>query len=183
MNDINIRCLEIFPQWLANLGKDVLVLQSAKSGDVNRNVKQILTGGINYLFKSLDLVPDGIDDIGYLDDAFVLRMSAKGACQGGIDNLDDDLKCKLGQLSEDTALVKELLGDSLFARFETYTNALSDGSARGRTVEEILDVQDVAREFSTEVVDFINTYESPGFSEDEKNIIKLKAFMEARLPR
>lgn len=183
MNDINTKCLKIFPHWLTDLGENVRTLQSALAGDVERNAKQTLTGGINYLFKSLDLVPDGIDDIGYLDDAFVLRMAARRACVQGIDRLPEELKAKLGMLSEDISIVKELLGDDLFARFEKYTDALAEGSARGRTVTEILDEEDVSREFTAEVADFVNTYESPGFTEDDKNVIKLKAFMEARLPK
>ncbi|MBN2342292.1 MAG: DUF1232 domain-containing protein [Deltaproteobacteria bacterium] len=183
MNDINTKCLEIFPRWLESLGEDVRTLQTARAGEVTRAARQTLTGGINYTFKSLDLVPDGIDDIGYLDDAFVIRMASRKACMQGIDALPEEIKAKLGRMSEDTGVVKELFGDELFVRFEKYTDALADGSARGRTVEEILDNPEISSEFANEVTEFIQTYSSPGFTQDEKNIIKLKAFMEARLPK
>ncbi|MBN2719398.1 MAG: DUF1232 domain-containing protein [Deltaproteobacteria bacterium] len=183
MTDINTRCLEIFPHWLAGLAEDVQTISTALAGELSREVKSTLTGGINYLFKSLDLVPDGIDDIGYLDDAFVLRMASRRACNQGIDALSDDIRTKLGRMSLDVDVIRELLCDELFARFEKYTDALANGSARGRTVEEILDDPAVASEFAAEVSDFVKTYEDPGFTPDEKNIIKLKAFMEARLPR
>lgn len=183
MTDINTRCLEIFPHWLASLADDVCTIQDALTGNLSREVKQTLAGGINYLFKSLDLVPDGIDDIGYVDDAFVLRMASRRACNQGIESLSDDLRTKLGRMSLDVDVIAELLGEELFKRFQKYTDALATGSARGRTVDEILDIPEIAAEFSAEMVDFLDTYENPGFNDDEKNIIKLKAFMEARLPR
>ncbi|MBN2525163.1 MAG: DUF1232 domain-containing protein [Deltaproteobacteria bacterium] len=183
MTDINTRCLEIFPHWLAGLAADVRTIQTALAGDLAREVKQALTGGINYLFKSLDLVPDGIDDIGYLDDSFVLRMACRKACNLGIEPLSEDIRTELGRMSLDVDIIRELLGDDLFARFEKYTDALSDGSARGRTVSEILDDPDVTGAFAADVAEFMSTYDNPGFTADEKNIIKLKAFMEARLPR
>lgn len=184
MNDINAKCLEVFPEWLKSLGADVKVIQESLGVDgQSEEVRKQLAGGINYLFKSLDLVPDGIDDIGYLDDAFVLRLAAKGAVNSGLADMDGELKAQLEQLAADSGLVKELLGDDLFARFEKYCQALADGSARGRTVEEILSDAATAKEFAAETVNFIEEYETPGFSSDEKNIIKLKAFMDAKLPK
>ena len=183
MTDITSKCLEIFPHWLSGLAEDVRTIQSALAGDLNREVKATLTGGVNYLFKSLDLVPDGIDDIGYLDDAFVLRMASRRACNQGIEPLSEEIRAKLGRMSMDVDTIRELLGDDLHVRFEKYTDALANGSARGRTVEEILDEADMASEFNAELSDFISSYDDPGFTADEKNIIKLKAFMEARLPK
>ncbi len=184
MNDITKQCLEVFPQWLDSLGRDVRslnsVLQNSKSSE---SVRRNLAGGINYLFKSLDLIPDGIDNIGYLDDAFVLRMAAASAVSEGIDSVSDDVKERLNQLAADTALIKELLGDDLFSRFKNYTDILADGSARGRTVDEIIEDSQVAGDFFNEVTLFAEEYNNPGFTDDEKNIIKLKSFMDAKLPR
>jgi len=183
MSDINERCLEIFPGWLEQLGNDVKVIKDALDSDLERDVKKTLAGGINYLFKSLDLIPDGIDDIGYLDDAFVIRLTARLACDAGIDNLSDEQKSSLGKIADEISLVKELLGDDLYLRFENYTKLLADGSARGRSVDEILDEQDVAVEFTQEVNGFVSGYTAPSFSKDEKNIIKLVSFMDAKLPK
>ena len=36
-------------------------------------------GALTYLFKSPDLIPDGIEDLGFIDDAFVFRMAAAAA--------------------------------------------------------------------------------------------------------
>src|SRR5688572_18022537 len=77
MTDVKERCLETFPSWLRTLAEDAEGLLGVLDvPESSEGVRRTAASGINYLFKSLDLVPDGIDDIGFLDDAFVLRVTA-----------------------------------------------------------------------------------------------------------
>ncbi|MBW2530731.1 MAG: DUF1232 domain-containing protein, partial [Deltaproteobacteria bacterium] len=64
-----------------------------------------------------------------------------------------------------------------------YVRDLRQGAARGRTVDELLEDKEIFREFAAEVASFVKEYSSPGFTKDEKNLIKLKAFFEAKLPK
>jgi len=184
MSEINAKCLETFPQWLRTLDDDVQTLLLAlKSDKLEDEARRFLTGGINYLFKSLDLIPDGIDDIGYLDDAFILRLTAKAAMETDLGPIEPDVMGKLGRLANDTDLLQEFLTKDVFNRLEKYARDLRKGAARGRTVNEILDNKDTFTQFSQEVDGFVREYTSPGFTQDEKNLIKLNAFFEAKLPK
>src|ERR1700687_5594791 len=126
MTEIDARYLELFPSWLRTLGEDATALGEALStppqNDAHDEVGRYTTAGLNYIFKSLDLIPDGIDDLGFLDDAFVLRVAAalavseSGATQDGI----------LGRLSDEAKSVKDFLGDD-YARLESYVRALRKG--------------------------------------------------------
>lgn len=181
MSDLNEMCLDTFPSWLRSLGEDVeAVLAAAESAELDEDSKRLLIAGVNYLFKSLDLIPDGIDDIGYLDDAFVLRVAASLAVS---ESSGDDTLAAVTGLGEQTALVKEFLGDETFDRLVRYTKELRQSSARGRSVTEIISNEDIWREFASEVRNFSKSYESPAFSREEKNLIKLRAFFDAKLPR
>ncbi len=184
MSDINAKCLELFPAWLRSLDEDVqTILDALQSEGLGEEARKVFTGGINYLFKSLDLIPDGIDDIGYLDDAFVLRLAAKTAIEADVGDLDADLLKKLNGLANDADIIQELLEGDVYDRLDKYVRDLRKGAARGRTVAEIVDGKGVFKEFVAEVNSFIKEYKSPGFSKDEKNLIKLKAFLEAKLPK
>jgi uncharacterized membrane protein YkvA (DUF1232 family) len=184
MSDINDKCLDAFPTWLAEFGRDLsTVLAAVKTEGLDDSSFRFMTGGINYVFKSLDLVPDGIDDIGYLDDAFVLRLSIKAALESGKGALDDDSFSKLKNLADGCALVEEFTGKSIFERLEKYTRNLAKGAARGRTVDDILERKKAFEDFCTDSVNFIGEYNSPKFLRDEKNLIKLKAFLDAKLPK
>ncbi|MEO7113651.1 MAG: YkvA family protein [Polyangiaceae bacterium] len=172
------RYLEMFPAWLSTLGSDVASLGKIVEDDAtDEGVKRYAVSGLNYLFKSLDLIPDGIDDIGFLDDAFVLRVAASLA----IADHADAKKGALEKLSEDAKALREFLGAD-YDRLESYVKGLRKGAARGRTVDDIMGDADVRKAFAHEVAAWSKEFQPPSFTRDPKTLIKLKAFLNAKLP-
>ncbi|MAQ17580.1 MAG: hypothetical protein CMN30_22630 [Sandaracinus sp.] len=175
--------LDTFPNWLRNLGHDAEELSELLTeSTVAQDAREAVAGGLNYLFKSLDLIPDGIDDIGYLDDAFVLRVAADLASNEDTGEANADMLKTINRLSEESEMIKEFLGKD-YGRLEAYVRGLRNGAARGRSVDDILRDEDVRKALLSDVVGFAKSYESPSFSREEKNLIKLKAFFDAKLPQ
>jgi hypothetical protein len=175
---IDPRYLEVFPRWLRSLGEDAGavgdLLATAIVGD---DAARSLVSGLNYIFKSLDLIPDGIDDLGFLDDAFVLRVACALAA-------DDRPEAKTGivqRLTDDARAVRDFLGED-YSRLETYVKALRKGAARGRTVEEIVTDEATRGQFLQEVKAWSSAYQVPNFTRDQKTLVKLKSFLNAKLP-
>jgi len=173
---IDPRYLELFPQWLRSLGEDAAAVGEAVAAGEADDATRALVSGLNYIFKSLDLIPDGIDDIGFLDDAFVLRVACAqaGAAraevrQGAVQRLGDDARA-----------VGDFLGPD-YARLDAYVRGLRKGAARGRTVEEILADAGVRTEFLQEVKAWAQGYQVPTFTRDPKTLVKMKAFLGAKL--
>ena len=106
--------------------------------NVSEDARRMVVSGINYLFKSLDLIPDGIDDIGYLDDAFVLRVTADLAIREDVSTIDAEKLQVLNRLASDCDVVKEFLADN-YTRLESYVTGLLKITARGRSVADILE--------------------------------------------
>ena len=181
MSDENLRYFESFPAWLRSLADDAVALAGLLTAESTpAPARRWIAGGLTYLFKSLDLVPDGIDDIGYLDDAFVLRLAAKEAlAEEGARSAD--LKGVLERLASDVPTIQEFLGDD-HPRLEKYVRELSKGAARGRTVADIVDKADVRKDFATDLHAFAKGYSSPSFTRDEKTLVKLRSFLGSRLP-
>jgi uncharacterized membrane protein YkvA (DUF1232 family) len=175
---IDPRYLEVFPQWLRSLGDDAGAVGEAIASDMGADdATRSLIAGLNYIFKSLDLIPDGIDDLGFLDDAFVLRV----ACSHAIDARPAAKQGVVQRLSDDARAVKDFLGDD-FARLEAYVKGLLKGAARGRTVEEIATDAPTRTQFLQEVKAWSSGYQVPSFTRDQKTLVKLKAFLSAKLP-
>jgi uncharacterized membrane protein YkvA (DUF1232 family) len=175
------RFLEMFPAWLRALGADTAALGEVVSGDGPEPVRRYVVAGLNYLFKSLDLIPDGIDDLGFLDDAFVLRVAAslalaEHALPEGAPGAE-----VLGRLAADARAVSDFLGGD-YPRLEGYVKNLRRGAARGRTVEDIMTDAAVRGAFAAEVQGWSQSFEAPSFSGDPKTLIKLRAFLSAKLP-
>ena len=183
MSETNAKYLDTFPTWLRSLGDDAEKLASLLAeGGLSDPSREAIAGGLNYLFKSLDLIPDGIDDIGYLDDAFVLRVAADLAAQADDGSSDAEKIRTLAGLANDCEVLREFL-DKDYGRLEGYVKGLKKGAARGRSVSDILGQEEVRGEFLSDVRGFAKTYEAPSFAREEKNLIKLKAFFDAKLPK
>jgi uncharacterized membrane protein YkvA (DUF1232 family) len=183
MSDPQPDYLDKFPAWLGSLGEDVeRVGQIAAGRELPEAARQALVGGVNYLFKSLDLVPDGIDDIGYLDDAFVLRVAAEQGRREDISRLGPEQQRVVNQLAKDATLIREFLAGE-YGRLASYVTGLRKVAARGRAVQDILHNPDVQAAFLSDLRGFAEAYQPPNFAREEKNLVKLRAFFDAKLPR
>lgn len=175
--------LDLFAAWLHGLGDDAeqlgTVVASAAASDAAR---AHAAAGLNYLFKTLDLIPDGIDDIGYLDDAFVLRVAAELALQEDVGDLESDGVRVLNRLANDVDAVREFL-DKDFGRLLEYVKGLRKAAARGRSVADIVRDEPTREAFLSDVRSFGRSYAPPRFAREEKSLVKLRAFFDAKLPK
>jgi hypothetical protein len=176
MTTLETRCLDAFPVWLRTLGDDARELASVlEKNHESERVRQRAAVALTYLFKSLDLIPDGLEDLGFIDDAFVFRVAAGSlASESGGD------QGVIGRLAADAALVREFLGE-LYERLEAYVNHLEQSSARGRTVAEVLADPAKCAELVREARQWADGYEVPTFGRDEKNLVKLRSFLASKL--
>jgi uncharacterized membrane protein YkvA (DUF1232 family) len=182
MAEIDSKFLEPFASWLRSLGDDAETLAQLLADEtIPARARESIAGALNYIFKSLDLIPDGIDDIGYLDDAFVLRVAADLALASD-ESGSVELPRTLAALARDSELVREFLGED-YVRLENYVKGLRKGAARGRSVADILGHPEVREEFLADVRGFAKSYEPPAFAREERTLIKLRAFLKAKLPK
>jgi uncharacterized membrane protein YkvA (DUF1232 family) len=168
--------LDMFPSWLRTLGEDAGALGGVVTAEGSDEVKRYVTSGLNYIFKSLDLIPDGIDDLGFCDDAFVIRVAASLAVEAEPAAADGIV----GRLAADAKSVEEFLGDD-YPRLVEYVKGLRKGAARGRSVEDIMTDTSMRTSFIHEVSAWSKEYQVPSFTRDVKTLIKLKAFLNAKL--
>lgn len=183
MTDTDRNHLDSFAAWLHGLGDDAEQLGSIVGAEAaSESARQLVAGGLNYLFKTLDLIPDGIDDIGYLDDAFVLRVAAELAIQEDVGDLDPDGVRVLNRLANDADAVREFL-DKDFGRLLEYVKGLRKAAARGRSVPDIVRDEATRESFLSDVRSFRRGYVPPRFAREEKSLVKLRAFFDAKLPK
>ena len=183
MGESQANYLDVFPGWLRSLGDDAEKLSGLITVErLPEAARQSIAGGLNYLFKSLDLVPDGIDDIGYLDDAFVLRVASDHALREDVSALAPEQLRGINRLAEEAHIVQQFLGKE-FARFDAYVTGLRKAAARGRSIQDILHDDKAQTAFLSDVRGFARAYESPTFGREEKNLVKLRAFFDAKLPK
>jgi uncharacterized membrane protein YkvA (DUF1232 family) len=178
MTPFESRCLDTFPNWLRSLGQDARQLAAiAENRELAVGARRSAAIAVNYLFKSLDLIPDGLEDLGFIDDAFVFRVAAASAEP---DDAQADSSGTLRRLVDDAALVREFLGD-VYPKLEAYVAGLAETAVRGRKVSDVLSNESVLAEFARDARQWADGFQAPSFSKDEKNLVKLRSFLAARL--
>jgi uncharacterized membrane protein YkvA (DUF1232 family) len=176
MTTLDSRCLEAFPGWLRSLADDAQKLAGLLEQGGSAAAERGAASALNYLFKSLDLIPDGLEDLGFVDDSFVLRVAAAQVAEGERDGAG-----VLARLADEAELIREFLGDD-YPRLERYVQKLAEGSARGRSVAQILEDSAVRGDFVREVKQWAAGYAPPSFTRDSRSLVKLKSFLGTRLP-
>lgn len=181
MADAESPHLAAFAPWLASLGEDARELvRSLDNAAVPAQVRILIAGGLNYLLKSLDLIPDGAQDIGLLDDAFVLRIAASLAAATPGAWVDAEFGTLVRRLAADSAAVRSFLGP-VYPRLVEYTRALTKSMARGRPVADLVVNAETREAFVADVNAWAAVYEAPGPLEDPTALLKLRSFLETRL--
>ena len=179
MDQSSREALNALPEWLRSLADDLTaVVGLLKDSQQSEELRLWVAGAVGYAFKSVDLIPDGIDDLGYLDDAFVLRVAAARA----LDELPEgQAPAPLPQLAQGVSLIKGLLGSD-FARLDDFVSGLRIAVVRGKSPSDIVQDATVAAQVCEEVASFARSYVAPPFAQDERTLIKLKSFLSAKLP-
>jgi uncharacterized membrane protein YkvA (DUF1232 family) len=178
MTPLATRCLEAFPNWLKSLGSDAQTLAAVvENRSLPEGARRSAVLALNYLFRSLDLIPDGLEDLGFIDDAFVFRVAAAGVSPA---DAQADSSGTLARLADDVGLVREFLSD-VYPRLEAYVAASATTSARGRSISDVLSNDTALVEFVRDARQWADTYQLPAFGRDEKNLVKLKSFLSTRL--
>jgi len=174
--------LEKIPIWLKNLPEDLSYLMNLiETQDLEHDAKIALVTGLNYLFKTIDLIPDGLDEIGYIDDCIILRIVSREVVDKYGDRLNDEVFGRLKIMAGDVDILKPELGEELWSKLLNYVEELKEMPSKGRTSEDILKDKNTFNQFKTELMTFVDSYEGKVESIDEKTLVKLKAFLEAKL--
>jgi len=181
MDDTTREALNTLPEWLRSLADDLTAAAALlKNQELPEDLRLWIAGAVGYVFKSVDLIPDGIDDLGYLDDTFILRVAAERAVEV-MSEQQQAVPEPLPQLADGTRLIRQLLGVD-YARLDDFVSGLRISVVRGKSPSDIVQESSVADQVCDEVAAFARSYVAPPFAQDERTIIKLKSFLSAKLP-
>ncbi|HYO94175.1 MAG TPA: YkvA family protein [Polyangiaceae bacterium] len=175
---LELRHLDAFQSWLRTLGEDAARLLPLLEVQRTPAVRSAAAKALVYLVKSVDLIPDGLQDLGYLDDAFVLRVALEQCDPAEREGWSEEL----AQLVVDAALVGEFLATN-YARLTAHVTALQSVSARGRSVEQVLTDASEAEGLAEVVRAFAREYAAPSLPRDAQTLVKLRAFFATKLPQ
>lgn len=172
MTTLESRCLDAFPEWLRTLPHDTQVLMRLLEEPRSAGWRPAATA-LAYLRKSIDLIPNGLEDLGFIDDACILRVAASRARVGNPSEA-------LTRLAEQAELIREFLGPE-YSRLERVLEDLESRFSGAYDRGDEARNSELEGELLSELSRWAETYEPPLLARDPLNLIKLRSFLKARI--
>ena len=172
--------LPTFGGWLHTLGEDVLSLAHLlESPDAPEPFRAASAESLSYLLRAADLIPEGIEQLGYLEVAFAFRALARRAI-GEVEV--GSLEGRVPRLAAEAALVVDFLEDDL-APFWEMVFAPAALSREGRPAADLLEDAELRATTLEQARAWVELYRAPELSEGEEELVKLRSFFRTRLRR
>jgi uncharacterized membrane protein YkvA (DUF1232 family) len=150
--------VKILNNWIGTIPKDVEVMVEAlQSSATPRESRSLLAGGLSYMLRKIDIVPDFLEGVGVVDDTLVIRVAAASAVELGSGKLDSYIEGELFGLGQSLDSLRDYLGDA-YPGFEAYVKELLKGEVGACMADNIIDDEETYQQFLGEVKDAIAKY-------------------------
>jgi hypothetical protein len=172
--------LPAFGGWLHTLGEDVLSLAHLlESPDAPEPFRSASAESLSYLLRVADLIPEGIEQLGYLEVAFAFRALARRAMG---DAEPSSLEGRVPRLAVEAATVVDFLEEDV-ALFWEMVFAPAALSRVGRPASDVLEDEELRVTTLQQARAWVEQYRAPELSEGEEELVKIRSFFRTRLRR
>jgi uncharacterized membrane protein YkvA (DUF1232 family) len=169
-----------FQVWIDSYERDVILFKEALSEEsAPEPLRRLLAGGLMYLIKQIDLIPDSYKPVGIIDDCMVLRVIAD---LGGehLGELDPKHMKALFKLANDAETIRQFLGES-YRDLENYVRLLPDKPVRGITGAAVASQKSVRDELLKAVAEEMKTFEAKSIEDGPRAERELHSYLKTKL--
>jgi hypothetical protein len=175
--------LPAFAGWLRAMGEDVLSLANLlESAEAPEPFRLVSAESLQWLLRSADLIPEGLETLGYLEGAFAFRVLARRTLLGHPELAEPGAGGRVSRLGADAALVAEFLGDDL-PRFEGLALAPAASTRAGRPARDVLTDDELRAALLGDARDWVELYRAPELGDGRDELVKISSFFRTRLRR
>ena len=174
--------LPAFAGWLRVMGEDVLSLANLLDApEAPLPYRRAAAEALSGLLRLVQLIPEGIEALGYLEGAFAFRVIAERALAGSHEPAEG-ADGRVPRLAADAALVTEFLGDDL-PRFREIWLTPEATQRAGRPASDLLDDEALRHDVLREARAWVEHYHAPELGEGPQERVKIESFFRTRLRR
>lgn len=183
MTPSDASCLQTFSRWLADMPGEVRALcdvldSPAESAEAPEHCRRASAESLSHLLRSLELIPDGVEALGYLENLFAFRAIMRDAAEG-LDAIPDGTSRRLAAEAE---LVVGFLGDD-FGRLREAMQRAREHTRAGERASDLLDDAERRSAAIAQLRAWANAYRAPELAATEAELLKLRSFLRVRLGR
>jgi hypothetical protein len=173
--------LPAFAGWLRTLGEDVLSLANLlEAPEAPEPFRLVAAEALQLLLRTAELIPEGLEPLGYLEGAFAFRVLAQRALQTHPELAEHGVEGRVARLAADVALVAEFLGDDL-PRFEQLTLAPAATTRAGRAAPDVLVDEELRGALLRDAREWVELSRMPELADGREELVKIGSFFRTRL--
>jgi hypothetical protein len=175
--------LPAFAAWLRTLGEDVLSLANLlEAPEAHQPYRAVAAEALQLLLRSAELIPEGLEPLGYLEAAFAFRVLAQRAAANHPELAEPGAEGRVPRLAADAPIVAEFLGDDL-PRFEQLALAPAATTRAGRAALDVLEDEELRAAVLRDARDWVEEYRAPELGQGREELVKIGSFFRTRLRR
>jgi hypothetical protein len=175
--------LPTFAGWLRTMGEDVLSLANLlESAEAPEPFRQVSAEALQYLLRAADLIPEGLEPLGYLEVAFAFRVLAERALLEHPELAEPGAEGRVPRLAADATLVAEFLGDDL-PHFLQLALAPAASTRAGRAATDLLTDDELRGSALREAREWVELSGAPDLADGSEELVKIGSFFRTRLRR
>ena len=175
---IEARCLESFPTWLTVLAHDVRTLAELVASESSEAARRVAAASLSYLVKPLDWTNEGVQELGLFEDACIMRALVAAL---PAEERAAEASGLFDRFATEAVILLEFLGTEDASRLERHVQILESRSSGGSNVENLLSNPEAVATLVNDTQRWADRYSPPVLLRDAKDLLKLKAFLSARL--
>jgi uncharacterized membrane protein YkvA (DUF1232 family) len=169
-----------FQEWIDDYEHDVALFKDIlRDEDTPAPLRRLVAGGLMYLIRKFDLIPDYLKPVGLLDDAIVLRVTADLGAEHTAE-LNPRFMKQMFKLANDAEVVKAFFGDG-YRDLENYVRKQPDEAVHGITGASVVEHASSRDELLTQVNEEMKSFEANAITDGAKVERELKSYIHAKL--
>ncbi|HVZ33493.1 MAG TPA: hypothetical protein VG963_13770, partial [Polyangiaceae bacterium] len=163
-----------FVAWLGGLGGEARELSALLAReDATPSLRRFAAETLNQLLYAVDLIPEGIEGLGFLEALFGFRLRARELSEAEPDSLSADPHGTVRRLAREAGLVRSFLGEEDERRLLALVSAQSEKRARGRSVVDLLEVPEAQSAAIADVQSWAERYRPSQFGTGSHDLVRL----------
>jgi uncharacterized membrane protein YkvA (DUF1232 family) len=171
-----------FQEWIDDYEADIQLFKEIVADETAPPaLRRLMAGGLMYVVRVIDLVPDSYRPVGTIDDTLVLRILADLSAEWTAELQNPKHMKAVFKLANDAETIREFLGEDTYRELENYVRGQPDQATHGITGEAAAKDAAVRKELLAQVDEELKSFRPVAIDDGARAERELKSYLHAKL--
>ncbi len=169
-------------EWIDDYESDIQLFKEIVADETAPSeLRRLMAGGLMYVVRVIDLVPDSYRPVGTIDDTLVLRILADLSAEWTAELQNPKHMKAVFKLANDAETIREFLGEDTYRELENYVRGQPDKATHGITGAAAAKDAAVRKELLAQVDEELKSFRPVAIDDGARAERELKSYLHAKL--